>query len=395
MTPALVQAGCDCFKRHPDLPTIPDPASMKVGFLKEDEVTPARRRTMTMKQVYQDLANLAVAALPSRWVRRRKFFVIAAAILATPGFSEGGGAIEGELFYTRYSGSPNVKSVPFTYDGSSNFYLGAPISIGTTNGADGVAHNPQNTDLLIVGGQGPRVNLIHKRTGAASSFPCPVAAYHLEVVGLEMVFAAGIPGPLARHPILSDGTLGEGVALTLTGDDRAITQLISTPDGFRYTKSDAGGIGSYGVLVFKGDPAKATSAELERVHVGLPAAHGGVYDPFSGDVIVFGDTHVTQLDLAGNIVSDLDLMDFPGVTPEFDQGTVDGEGHLFAASNTGHLLFVDYSASGVVNDPSNFVDLPFLDTNLDDIAPLVGPGGATALESTTWGQVKARFKGSE
>ena len=69
-----------------------------------------------------------------------------------------------------------------------------------------------------------------------------------------------------------------------------------------------------------------------------------------------------------------DFAGFEGVTPTFDQGTVDGEGHLFAASNTGHLLFVDYSDSVLVGDSENFATIPFLHVALDDVAPLVGPG---------------------
>jgi len=87
-------------------------------------------------------------------------------------------------------------------------------------------------------------------------------------------------------------------------------------------------------------------------------------------LVLFGDSHVTQIDpVTSTIVSD---RVFSGV--QFDQGTVDGKRHAFVASNFGNLLFMDYSNTGLVGDASNFVALPFLDTNLDDVAPLSGSG---------------------
>src|SRR4029078_12127501 len=69
-----------------------------------------------------------------------------------------------------------------------------------------------------------------------------------------------------------------------------------------------------------------------------------------------------------------------GVT--FDQGTVDGQGPLFAATNNGLLLFVDYSNTSLVCDLNNFSASPFLNTNLDDVAPLVGPGSSVPEPAT-------------
>ena len=58
-----------------------------------------------------------------------------------------------------------------------------------------------------------------------------------------------------------------------------------------------------------------------------------------------------------------------------DQGTVDGMGHLFVASNTGHLVFVDYAANPYkrIND-NVLVHVQWIDNYLDDLAPLSGAG---------------------
>ena len=163
--------------------------------------------------------------------------------------------------------------------------------------------------------------------------------------------------------------------------DTALTQIVSTPFGSFYTVSGAFGFGNFGTLAF----TSATTATTSRLHgvggsVGgatLAAAHGGVYDPYTNTIIIMGDNHITQLDLLGNIISDRDFLGLDGISDadlNFDQGTVDGAGHLLVASNFGHVLFVDYATTGLVGSLSNFATIPFLETNLDDIAPLVGAG---------------------
>jgi hypothetical protein len=284
--------------------------------------------------------------------------------------------VSGDLFYTRFSGAPNVKKVSFNFDGTG-FVLGAPVSIGTTVGADGITGNPQNSDLLIVGGQGFQINTISKTTGTATAYASPVSVFHLEVADPTTVFGSGIPGTLARHPINPGGSIGAGTVVTVTsptGAPTTITQLIDTPSGFFYTSSGPGGFGSFGTFAFgAGGYTAATSATATPLLTSLPAAHGGVFDPLTGDIILFGDNHITQVSLAGVIESDLTLP--AGLGLNMDQGTVDGNGHVFGASNSGHLVFIDYAASLLIGAGTNFVATPFLDSNLDDIAPLVGSGG--------------------
>ncbi len=62
---------------------------------------------------------------------------------------------------------------------------------------------------------------------------------------------------------------------------------------------------------------------------------------------------------------------YPTVGWRLDQGTVDGHGHLFVASNTGHVIFIDYAAN-----PQRLIDnnvlahMQWIDNFLDDLAPL-------------------------
>jgi len=286
--------------------------------------------------------------------------------------------VSGELFYTRFSGTPNVKSVSYSYDGVTTFTLGTPATVGATPGADGIAGNPQNGDLLIVGGQGTDISTISRSTGTVDTIASPVSVFHLEVPNATTVLTSGIPGALARHGINPDGSLTAGTTIGLSGADSTLTQIITTPTGFFYTSSGPSGTGSYGTITFNtGDVSTATSAVTSRLYgaggsvsgSALAAAHGGAYDAVTDSILLFGAEHITQLDLVGTILGDLI---FAGLT--LDQGTVDDSGHAFAASNTGDLAFVDFSASGLITGAGSFSTSVFLDTNLDDIAPLSGSG---------------------
>ena len=83
--------------------------------------------------------------------------------------------------------------------------------------------------------------------------------------------------------------------------------------------------------------------------------------------------HVTQVDPgAMKIVSDLTVK----APVTLDQGTVDGNGYVFVASNQGQLVFVDYSGSKKIGASGNTVSVQFVESALDDVAPLSGAGSA-------------------
>jgi len=322
-----------------------------------------------------------------QFFNRRTLGTVAVLCLISAVGSAVAGPVSGDLFYTRFSGSPNVKSVGYSYDGVTTFTLGTPASIGATPGADGISGNPQNSDLLIVGGQGGDISTISRSTGVVTTVASPVSVFHLEVPNATTVLGSGIPGALARHTINPDGSLTGGTGITLSGADTLLTQIITTPSGFFYTSSVASGVGNYGTITFNtGDASTATSAVTSRFYgtggsvsgSSLAAAHGGAYDATTNSILLFGSTHITQLDLAGAILGDLTFAGF-----QLDQGTVDDSGHAFAASNTGDLVFIDFSASGLITGAGSFSTSTFLDSNLDDIAPLSGSGSTTVpLPST-------------
>ncbi len=300
-------------------------------------------------------------------------------VLAAPGWAV---TFDFELYYTLFSGEERVKRLDFTYDdggggisgvtktliATATQMAGAPGSGGTA-GADGIVGNPNDPDSLLVGGQNTgRIFNVNKAGGVDSATPAGVStAFHLEVPDATKMYVTGIPGALGEVPLMPDGSVGAGSSITLLGDDTAITQVITTPSGSFYTSSGPGGNGAFGSIVFGAGTATTT-----RIATPVPAAHGATYDPFSGDILLFGDEFISQYDLGGGgFIGDLDVSAL-GAT-QLDQGTVDGKGHIIVADNGGDLIFVDYKSTALVTT-NDFSAGFFLDDFLDDVAPLVGSG---------------------
>jgi hypothetical protein len=308
-------------------------------------------------------------------MKRECFCLVVASVLIVPAnISWGSIATSGQLYFTTFAGGANVNRVDFSYDGGAvdaSFALTNVTNISSTPGADGIQFDPNNGHLLI-GGQGPAVYRVNPAGGAfTTASTTPASAFHLEVDPTHTyVYASGIPGLLSQVPIgAAFGTAGTPIPVSGGSGSGVITTIIFTTTGVNYyTLSGSGGFGEFGRVVI----TPGVSAVLTPLFSSVPAAHGGEFDPLTGDIFLFGDGQIQQITGIGGVEALGPVLSFAGMN--FDQGTVDGAGHLFAASNTGHLLFVDYSASLSLTGAGTFTDLDFLATSLDDIAPLVGPG---------------------
>jgi hypothetical protein len=302
----------------------------------------------------------------------RASLVAVATLFSLAGCGGGAGACgssvtSGDLYFTRYSGAPNLQKVHFDYS-SGKFTLAKPTAVATLNGVDGVVFAPDGD--LLVGGQGDTVHKVHIASGKSTDVRAGASAYHLSLdPGRKKLWASGIPGPLAEIPL---NPFGKGVAHPITGDNENITSIAFDGSGHSYyTSSGAGGFGSVGRIDLK----KFTT---KRVISDLPAAHGMVFDRFTGNLLLFGSTHITQIDPSSmKVVSDLTIKD----AVVLDQGTVDGHGYVFVASNNGQIVFVDYTGSKKVGAKGNKVVVQFVETNLDDVAPLSGVGAATCTSA--------------
>ncbi|RIK81385.1 MAG: hypothetical protein DCC68_08760 [Planctomycetota bacterium] len=99
------------------------------------------------------------------------------------------------------------------------------------------------------------------------------------------------------------------------------------------------------------------------------------YDPFSDSFITMGDNAISRFSSTGVLLETITF----AVGTDFDQGTVDGLGHIFAANNGGDLFLIDYSATGTLSAASTIFDRRFLANALDDLAPKVGPGSIDSI----------------
>ena len=271
-----------------------------------------------------------------------------------------------DLYYTTYSpGTVDKVSVSIA---AGTATLGTPVPIVQNIPADGLIFLP-NGDLMTAAGAASEIN---PNTGAVTTENQGVNGDHLALdPSGKVVWTSPQPGPLYELPI---DPLGPATQVTLAGDDTSVTHIAFDNSGQAfYVNGAPGGYGSFGLISLPAIGAANPVATTQRIYSNLPAAHGITFDPFTGDLFLVGASSVAQID--PNTLKIVSELDFPGGFT-FDQGAEDGKGHLYAADNGGHLLIVDYSATGLIGDPRNFVATPFLATALDDVAPLSGLGGA-------------------
>jgi PKD repeat protein len=272
-----------------------------------------------------------------------------------------GQPVASEMYYTRFCKPNNVKKVSFAYDGRVGFTLQSPNTIASTGGADGLIFAPDGD--LLVGGQGDQIYKVNPASGQTQTVTAGgTKSFHLAMDKSNTKFwSAGIPGTLAEVPL---NPFANATARPLTGTDTAVTSIAFAKDGTAfYTSSVADGNGMFGVI-------DLTTFRTTRLMTLLPAAHGMTFDQYTGHLILFGDNHITQIDpTTRQIVSDRVVLG-----AEFDQGTTDGHGHVFVASNNGYVYFMDMTESRLVGDARNYAALKYVDDCLDDVAPLSGPG---------------------
>lgn len=280
----------------------------------------------------------------------------------------------GTLYFTTFSGADRVHDVSFNFNGAS-FGLGSVVNIAGGNGigADGLVFTADNN--LAVGGQGNAVykvdpNGVNPTTSVTAG---GTDAYHMMVAPDGSIWSSGIPGTPASYN--ANATVN-GTAHTIHNVAGGVVNLDSiswnTADATKafYTSSGAAGNGTFGKL----DLSTMIATPLLT---SLPAAHGMTFDAYTGDLILFGANHVTQIDpLTGLVVHDATF----SASETFDQGTSDGKGHLYIASNSGDLLFLDISTSMNVAAP-DYSSTQFLASSLDDVAPLSGGGSQTVPDA--------------
>jgi hypothetical protein len=312
--------------------------------------------------------------------------------LALPCAATTSAQITGDLFYTRYQISQQdpfkVKKVGFAYDGAT-LQLGPRVGIAQNLGADGLVFSTRGT-LIVAGQNNQMVCEIDPTTGAmlGCSPPTSTAVFHLTMnPDASRVWTSAQPGNrLIEIPV--NPTLGAPIVHTLA-NGALLTQIMFAPRGVFYVTSAPDGLnGELGTI-------DLTTRTLTPKLAGIDGLHGITYDRHTGHLITFGSRYITQIDpdpSAPRIVARLDvntLPSNPNIASPIDQGTTDGHGLVFAAVNGsaptgGHLIFLDIRNSRNVARPDNSAT-PTLDTFVDDVAPLSGPGCSAQARAAAYG----------
>jgi hypothetical protein len=288
---------------------------------------------------------------------------------------------DGTAYFTYFS-NQQVASVTYSYDDVAHtFTVGTPQEITALPGADGLLFAPNGN--ILVGGQGPAVYNVNPTTGAftTNSIPGP-GSYH-EALNGTTLYTSGPYGqsnaPLISATVNAAGNLTNIQSTTVTGADTEVTQLAFANGQVFYDNSQPNCCGSVGLI-------NLSTGVTTRLSDGTTAAHGMVLDPYTGLIDLFGGGDVATVNPLTDTVSA--SVNVNGAN--FDQGAPDGFGHALIAGSNG-ITFIDYRTSGSILTPDYTTFVGGFD-NIDDIAPLAGPGSA-APEASTWAMLLLGFAG--
>ena len=319
-------------------------------------------------------------------MRRCEKIVMAVLLAFVFGTAAQADPVSGTLYYTIFSGAPNVNKINFNYDGASTFTLSGNAAVATTFGADGLLFAPDG-NLIVAGQNSGQLHEVTPGGGAVNTVFAGNTSFHLALSSnasnalLYSIWNANGGPQIAATQLSGGGLSGPGVAYVTscpTGCSTDVRGIIFDPNNGTWyygTAGDGSVSGTFGTVAFDNTLHTATLTELLS---GVPA-HGLTFDPLTGDIIFSSGDMAEQFDpSSGTVVSTLTIGG-----QVWDQSAVDGKGHLFLASNGGSLTFADYKASGLIGAGGNFDSTNFLAGSLDDIAPLSGIGGSTGVPEPT------------
>jgi len=328
--------------------------------------------------------------------------------------------ITGDLFFTTFqnqSGAPgvtpstNVWKVSFTYDGTT-FSLGSTVPIKTLTGADGLMFDPNDAthSTLLIGEQNSNrvaqlstdgATLIEKKADGSQ----PQVYQGAQAYGVaspnntQLITLPNDSTPFSTSINISPiGPLGDGVRHQVTGVANALRGVDFRQGVAYWGDAEDRVLARFGILdlstyitslVTIVDDVDGTAGP------GSLPSHGVTYDKFSDCFILTSANKIWQLcpkaDGNFHIVAKIQTPSATNTNPvtnpnfnfdNWDQVSVDGQGHLFAANNDGDLLFIDYAATGNISTSTHRFQ-NFLASALDDIVNgggAVVPGGCPATK---------------
>ncbi len=344
---------------------------------------------------------------------------------------------------TTGSCSPSdVQSASYSYNSKGVLSITNIKSLYSTQGADGLQFL-FHKDLVVAGqqnknGNGDVTQLSPGKNGftivnKVSSGLTQVD--HISVApGSQYITAGGYSGEgLAVIPVNTKGVITAGHSCTFDSQGSNVTSApsvmntvvwVPTSGGnfqayyTAYTGSPGsapGGYGVFGEIAITNPMSSSCAYTLNQLlpapgpTAGFEAAHGMAYDPSSRSIMLFGSTMIAQISVpssgiipaspplapaseivfSGQCTSNVPCQHEPlpsnnyaSGPNHFDQGSVDGNGHIFVSDNNGNLVAVTYPAGGLISNLTNIYDSA-LTPSLDDIAPMMGAGAQPSYSVTT------------
>ena len=259
-------------------------------------------------------------------------------------------ALKGTVYIGAAFGIHNLYKVDYDYDGVGSMTATATVLTTLPTAADALIVPGGD---IIVAGQGPNVYKVNPATGA---FTTVSAGNNGNTVSLDpsgtSVWIGWTDTSPSQVPL---APFSNGTPHSVSGDDATITSLAFTPSNGVYYSNGGTGLGNFGRidLTTFTTTRLMTSTFADTVH----------YDRYSRSLIMAGAGHAIQVDPADPIAV-LSTRDDSGLGENYLMLRPDGRGHLFGTRFGGgdRLVLVDYSATGLIGDPSSIiVSAPFVD----------------------------------
>ena len=277
-------------------------------------------------------------------MKTHDLLILAGLLIASPAqLVHAGSAAKGTVYIGAAFGTHNLYKVDFDYDGVGSMTASATILATLPTAADALIVPGGD---LIVAGQGPNVYKVSSATGA---FTTVSASNNGNAVSLDPSGASVWIGWSDSNPSqVPLNPFGNGTPHSVDGDDGAVTALAFTPNDGVYYSNGGEGAGNFGRI----DLTTFTTTRLMNA-TSATTVH---YDRFSNSLILAGQGRAIQLDPA-DPATPLSTRDDTGLGEDYLMLRPDGRGHLFGTRWGGgdRLVLVDYSATGLIGDPSSII----------------------------------------
>lgn len=281
----------------------------------------------------------------------KKYWLLPAALLACVMVppADAASAASGTVYIGAAFGIRNLYKVEYDYDGIGSMTATATVLTTLPTAADAMIVPGGD---IVVAGQGPNVYKVNFTTG---DFTTVSASNNGNTVSLDpsgtSVWIGWTDTSPSQVPL---NPFANGTPHSVAGDDAAITSLAFTPGNGVYYSNGGEGVGNFGRI----DLVTFTTTRL----IASTFASTVHYDRFSRSLVMAAGGQAIQVDPADPTVV-LSSRDDSAAGENYLMLRPDGRGHLLGTRwgggggnpSGGRLVLVDYSATGLIGDPSSII----------------------------------------